>query len=594
MDKFNDITNCDFIIFIIKNMKTYLLIASIIIAIISYSQNIYPEIKGIQAGAEIETALKSVNDSFKLYTGYPVIGSFNIYSPKAGGVILNMDSDPDEEIVFGCGTKLYALNIDGTNVQGWPVSFPANYEVAWAPSAGDIDGDGEDEIVVTAGGSTGGNLYAFEKDGSYSSGFPVTFGKFPLGTVLYDINNDGVDEIIIGKYNYPGGLMYVYKGDGSVFPGWPYDMGEYPASFAAVGDINNDNIPEIIGESRNRVWAWDTAGNVIAGWPFVLDDTSSTIINSYSSPVIADIDLDGDMEIIFCAHDPQGYVFVLNNDGSLYPGFPQVMDNWIYATPMIADINGDNYPEIIAADQAASPTPANYMHVYDRFGNDISGFPVGPVFGIYNQPVIANIDSDYQWEIITDANIQNGMEGYYYCYDYDGSENSEWPLTITGNSYFQQMLMADINHDDTLDIFASGIDLNTGDVYMQLFKTNIPYYPEIALNPVYQFNNKHTGAHPIYGPANAKQINNNINEVNIYPVPATEKLIIKINSNNYKNIDFDIFNNNGKNIKQKNFISYKLIGNLIEIDISSLPAGIYHVKINSNQKIIANKTFVKI
>ena len=540
-----------------------------------------------------EKSLKAVNDSFQLFPGFPVIGSFTTYAPKTGGIMCNLDSDPEEEIIFGCGSVLYALNIDGTNVTGWPFNFPTNYEISWAPASGDIDGDGEIEIVATAGGSTGGNLYAFEKDGSMLSGFPIVFGKFPLGAALSDINNNETLEIIIGKYDYPGGQMYVYKGDGSIFSGWSYDMGEYPASFAAVGDINGDSVPEIIGESRNKLWAWDTAGNVLPGWPFIMDDTTSTIINSYASPVIGNIDQNPDMEIVFCSHDPGGFVFVINDDGSLYPGWPQLMSNWIYAAPMLADLNGDNLPEIIAADQAASATPLNYLHAYDKNGSDIQGFPVGPVYGIYNQPVVADMDADNNWEIIVDANIQNGMEGYYYCFNHNGTDNSEWPLTITGNSYFQQMIFGDPDLNDTLDLFFTGIDLNTSDVYMQLMKTNIIYDPGKIINPVYQFNNQHTGVYPGQTASTGIYEKTISEDFRIWPVPADQTLNLTFQSNSNSDISFSIYDVLGNKLQQNLTINNSQKGTYFkQLDISNLKSGTYLIIANQDNAR-HTKIFVK-
>ena len=48
---------------------------------------------------------------------------------------------------------LQAWNIDGSNVTGWPKTLSFNAQ--GAPSYGDIDGDGEAEIVIGTANVTG-------------------------------------------------------------------------------------------------------------------------------------------------------------------------------------------------------------------------------------------------------------------------------------------------------------------------------------------------------------------------------------------------------------------------------------------------------
>ena len=73
-----------------------------------------------------------------------------------------------------------------------------------------------------------------------------------------------------------------------MYPGWPKPINHVPASSAAVGDITGDGIPEIIAESYTSLYAWDRDGNLLPGFPFVLPGDYK---NSYSSPVLADVNL---------------------------------------------------------------------------------------------------------------------------------------------------------------------------------------------------------------------------------------------------------------------------------------------------------------
>ena len=92
----------------------------------------------------------------EVYPGFPV--SFTNSNTLNGAIYLNMDDDPDLEIVYGVGTRIVALKLDGTAVPGWPVTL--GFYVWGSPAAGDITGDGIPEIVVTSRNSTNWRLPA--------------------------------------------------------------------------------------------------------------------------------------------------------------------------------------------------------------------------------------------------------------------------------------------------------------------------------------------------------------------------------------------------------------------------------------------------
>ena len=199
--------------------------------------------------------------------GWPV--SYTGSNCKNGAIYVNMDADPELEILFGVGTKLTALNIDGTAVNGWPVQL--SFYIWSSPAAGDIDGDGEMEIVCTSRNNTtanSGDLYAFELDGTVCTGFPVTqAGGGTNNACLYDLDTDGDMEILVNVRNHPQGWVYVYNGDGSVYEGFPQELDYIPGAGISVGDITGDGIPEIVALSYNMLHVFDLQGNILPGFP---------------------------------------------------------------------------------------------------------------------------------------------------------------------------------------------------------------------------------------------------------------------------------------------------------------------------------------
>lgn len=434
---------------------------------------------------------KSPLDLIEVYPSWPIQLMGN---SSRGGIYCNLDGDDDLEILYNVEQEVYAWNVDGSLVDGWPVSvqlFPDG-----APAFGDIDGDGEGEIVVStrsAGTANSGFLHAFHKDGSNVEGFPVTLvGGTTKTPVLADLNGDEAFEIVLEERAWPDGYVGVYSGDGTSFPGFPASLDYIPGSAVAVGDITGDNIPEIVAESYYSIYAFDINGNVLEGFPFT---PGNERVFSYSSPVLADLDGDGKREIIAGDHSSvagDGAVHVLKYDGSVYPGWPQYTTYWIYGPPAVGDINGDGSLNIAIGDQVLSGSPVSKVFVWDQEGNSLPGWPTAPIWAINNQIVLADLDGDNAVELMWDDNTDAGV---YLGYNHDGTPMEDWPLTVLGSTFFMNPFVTDINNDGVLDISGAGIDLTTSDVNFYLWNANVPFNAELAELPVLQYNVRHDGVY---------------------------------------------------------------------------------------------------
>lgn len=567
--------------------KIYALVCSFLCVHILVSQNNQvPDLDGnYQNNFTLDLTQHANRAAFTQATNFPdSLSSFLYGLPKAGAIYGNMDADAQKEIIYGVGTTLYAKKLDATDVPGWPKTFPTNYEVLWAPAMGDIDGDSIDEIVVTAGGQVGGNIYAYELDGSLISGFPITLGRFPLMPVLSDLDSNGTMEIIIGKYiSSTAGEIYVYQGDATLFPNWPQSMDAYPGSSVAVGDINNDGVKDIVAESRNKIWVWDKDGNQHTGFPFDFDPTDY-IITSYSAPIIVDIDNNGSKEIVFGAHNPGGITYVLKNDGTLYPGWPRTTPNWIYGAPIAADIDHDNKMEIIIADQTATSTPSNYIFIYEH--NGITKDSIGPIFAVNNQVTVADIDNDNEYEFMVDVNNQTGTNGSYMAYDDDFSPMADWPITTKGNTYFSQLLIGDLNNNGHFDLVGSGVDLNTNFMFLNYWNSTNPTN-NMVINPVYQLNNQHTGYYENEVFTGYAGVNNIIKtkEITLFPNPTSDLLTVSVTESPIK---IEIFNLDGKLVLNQPTTSEQT-----RLNLEELKKGSYLLKILFKDKSIVTTRFIK-
>ncbi len=204
--------------------------------------------------------------------------SFLAYGTNKYGVNVaagDLDADGFDEIITGAGPgAVFGPHVRGWNYDGGStvtplpgVSYFAYGTPKWGVnvSAGDIDGDGYDEIVTGAGP---GAVYGPHVRGwDYDGGSTVTringVSYFAYGTLKYgvnvacgDIDGDGIDEIITGAgpgavfsahvrgWNVDGGTATAIAGFN--FFAWPAEDVRFGANVFSGVDLNGNGRDEIV------------------------------------------------------------------------------------------------------------------------------------------------------------------------------------------------------------------------------------------------------------------------------------------------------------------------------------------------------------
>jgi hypothetical protein len=309
-------------------------------------------------------------------TGWPKTLSTNC---RTAPVAADLDGDGDSEIVVvDQWAKVYAWHADGTEVRdgdsnpstdgvfiqlthtgGW------NYQV---PAACDLDDDDKDELII---GTLADSVYALNEDGSSVPGWPVgTNGDVAGGPAVGDVDNDGQFEVVVASRG-GGGRLYIINHDGSYYGnGYPRTI---PSDLAfnpslALANLTGDDYLEVIMASSDRsLYVIDYLGNDVNGFPVEYSPTTYT----ESSPVIADIDGDGILDIVL--GDEAKYINAWDAGGNLLTGYPISTQDAIRATPVIDDLDGDGDTDLAAAGWDAHVYVWDLNGVYDE---DLSPWPM--------------------------------------------------------------------------------------------------------------------------------------------------------------------------------------------------------------------------
>ena len=276
-----------------------------------------------------------------------LIGSFFAYQEEFRlGVNINkadVDGDGDEEIVVstmpggGPNIRVYDYNIESSEFElmDWFWAYSENYREGINMATGDIDGDGDEEIMVSPPRNGGPNIrvYEYNEDGefelvSWTFAYQEEFrGGVNLATG--DIDGNGSYEILTAPASVGGPNLraFQYNTDNSDLELIDWVMAYQPEFRGGVniatGDMDGNGSDEIItspvdaGGPNIRVFSYDTDSIELDNWFWAYDENFRGGVNLMA----ADVEGDGTDEIITATTRGTPNIRVHRGNGDLVDWF---------------------------------------------------------------------------------------------------------------------------------------------------------------------------------------------------------------------------------------------------------------------------------
>ena len=401
-------------------------------------------------------------DGLSPMPGFPLsFGSNTTYKPMRGLALADLNNDGADEIIL-CHNEQINV-IDGQGNLLWTQALVGG--MAQYPAAvGDINNDGILEVVaLTAYGNARGGLNVFDANGNILLSQVTNNNPLICAPVLADINNDGLLEIIFnGRGKASAGIsagIHVWNLQGEELPGFPFEMPSTPSFTPTLADLDGDGFLEFFTATTSALYCVSHTGEVI-----YTIDSQEAYKYSYQSPLIVDLDGNGEWNLVGACHGDNPHHYIRNaHTGEYREGWPKPVSSWTYSAPTAVK-NGDNHAIFMGMSGEG-----NVFYQYDADGNVAPGFPLNLSAGIEGFVAVADIDGDGENEIITDFNLMEGGLGYIRAWEMDGTEVTEgFPLRPQGLSYMNGANFGDIDGDGQLELVTL--------TYVQNFSPDDPVY----------------------------------------------------------------------------------------------------------------------
>ena len=261
----------------------------------------------------------------------------------------DLDGDGDLDLVTGNSpnqvNRVYLGNGNGTFATGNNVDTPANS--TWHVSLGDLDGDGDlDLITGNNGGGVVNRVYLGNGNGTFATGNNVDpAANNTTAVLLGDVDGDGDLDLVTANEGAQANRVYLNNGNGTFATGNNVDTPANNTRSGSLGDLDGDGDLDFVAGNTaqvNRVYLGNGNGTFASG------SNVDTPTNTTRSVPLADVDGDGDLDLLVANSGQANRKYLNNGNGTFASGSDVATPTNSSQAVAIGDVDGDGDLDLVA------------------------------------------------------------------------------------------------------------------------------------------------------------------------------------------------------------------------------------------------------
>ncbi len=335
-------------------------------------------------------------------------------------------------------------------------------------AVGDFDADGNPDLLVAG---TGGEIVVYDFPDWTPRVIATSGGGWSTDAEAGDVDGDGDEELVISDWYQNARIVWFENLDGEGGSWAMHVIGSPRAHDIELADLDLDSRLDIVTRDQSagsgaggevEIWRQTSTG----GW-------QHRTLNLASQPggeglEVADINGDGLADIVTQRYWYQNPGDVINGNWAEHQYASSY--NWPRSNVSVGDINGDGLPDIAAtpAENAgqfyrtswfaapADPTDTWTEHIIEN-----------NVEAVTHSLALADMDMNGSLDVVTAEMHQGANPDQVRVYLNANDAGTQWMKLVAGTTGSHAIRLADVDRDGDMDIFgANWTASNAVDVFM--------------------------------------------------------------------------------------------------------------------------------
>ncbi|WP_226163070.1 LamG-like jellyroll fold domain-containing protein [Hymenobacter terricola] len=272
-------------------------------------------------GGGLQVRLGTGGGSYAAPTAYAAAGGY--FSLTAG----DLDNDGDLDLVVPTnGTNgttngtVSVLQNDGAGGFTLLAPAPVSSNDPRKAALGDLDGDGDLDMVVPSSGG-GGTITVYTNNGSGAFTLATAING-PAGNAVYavlgDVDNDGDLDFAVADYNNARVVVGLNAGTSLSFVTSTVAVGANPNG-VVLADLNGDGALDLATANESAA-ALSVRPNLNNGTGTFGAGSNVAVPATCSGVAVGDVDADGDLDLVAASRGATGFYLRLNDGAGAFSG----------------------------------------------------------------------------------------------------------------------------------------------------------------------------------------------------------------------------------------------------------------------------------